>query len=78
MLKPFCKRYLRMFIVKIEVCLYNGAIKGILDNWGNLNLDYIFDNIIVRMFNFQVCDVGIMSMQESVLALKIHKEVTQG
>ena len=44
--------YLRMFIVKIEVCLYNGAIKGILDNWGNLNLDNIFDNIIVRMFNF--------------------------
>ena len=41
-----------MFIVKIEVCLYNGAIKGILDNWGNLNLDNIFDNIIVRMFNF--------------------------
>ena len=41
-----------MFIVKIEVCLYNGAIKVILDNWGNLNLDYIFDNIIVCMFNF--------------------------
>ena len=64
-----------MFIVKIEVCLYKGAIKGILDNWGNLNLDNIFDNIIVRMFNFQVCDVG-MSMSESALALKMHKKVT--
>lgn len=67
-----------MFIVKTEVCLYNGAIKGILDNWGHLNLGIIFDNIIVCMFSFQVCDVGIMIMQESVLALKIHKEVTQG
>lgn len=41
-----------MFIVKIEVCLYNGAIKGILDNWGHLNLGIIFDNVIVHMFNF--------------------------
>lgn len=52
MLKTLCKRYQRIFIVKVEVGLYKGAIKGLLDNWDNLNFGVVFENIIAPMFNF--------------------------